>query len=925
MSEHTFWPPRGFARFAPLARALRAGPPGDWRVQFRIGLLVSVLTAVIMLVLWGGGLFTGLRLRLSDVYFTPQAASGAVVIVALDDASLAVYGRTPAEWPRSVFARLVERIAGAGARVIGLDILFREATTPAEDAALTTALTAARAGEARTRLVMPIAASGAPLLEAGEAGSTLRYPIAVQPAGQFAAAADYLGWVTGVPDADGTLRRQLSFARTGETEHPVFSVAAFLAWLRIPASAAESVVVREPGGFTIAGATQVPTDAGTLWRPNFFPAASAGAPAFPIFSARDVIDGVIAPDAFADRIVLIGVMNSTGLNDEYTTPIGQRMAGVEIHAHAIETLIRRVPVTETPRTTEGFLLISLAFLVSAVYARLRGPSMIGWWALFVLGYVVAAFTLFSLQREIAPLFYPLVAITLPLPLTLGLQSAWAMREREQAENLLESVVQASGQAMRFESTLATIAGEAARAAGASRIVIGLYEDAGRPLRMVYPPGEATPADRAVLGVLERSRTARQPFGAPGVATAPAVWQGRTIGVIGAVHAGNTLSRGRQTALARLADRTAPLLENVLLYRETAAQRALFETLFQQSPAGIVMLDGRSVVVRASEAAEAAFGHGAVGTPITQVLESAGADREMLVSLRVGLAEKADFRVQGKVGEKTYYLDAAPLDGADTWVLLFSDVTPLAELSELKTRMIRMASHDLKNPLARVMAYAELLLEMDDPASSNWKAFAENIVKGAQMMNTIISDILNLEQLRAGRVALDPIAPDALLAEVIAINQPDIDAKGHTFTAAIVPGLPPIAGDYRQLVQAFSNLVSNAVKYTPNGGRIVLRAHIDEGDDDTLCISVEDNGFGIAEEAQARLFQEFYRVRSRATAHIAGTGLGLSLVKAVIEAHGGRIGVKSQEGAGTTFTVQLPISFTDANHGLPRGTNAVDSA
>jgi signal transduction histidine kinase len=111
------------------------------------------------------------------------------------------------------------------------------------------------------------------------------------------------------------------------------------------------------------------------------------------------------------------------------------------------------------------------------------------------------------------------------------------------------------------------------------------------------------------------------------------------------------------------------------------------------------------------------------------------------------------------------------------------------------------------------------------------------------------------------------------------------------------------GDYRQLFQGITNLIGNAVKYTPENGKIEVRL---SKQGNMVRFEVQDNGYGISEDGQKHLFQEFYRVRSAATAHIQGTGLGLSLVKAVIEAHGGKIWVVSKEGVGSTFFVEIPI-------------------
>ncbi|MCL4253405.1 MAG: CHASE2 domain-containing protein, partial [Anaerolineae bacterium] len=231
---------------------------------------------------------------------------------------------------------------------------------------------------------------------------------------------------------------------------------------------------------------------------------------------------------------------------------------------------------------------------------------------------------------------------------------------------------------------------------------------------------------------------------------------------------------------------------------------------------------------------------------------------------------------------------------------------LAELSMLKTRMIRMASHDLKNPLGVVITYGSLIEEdiqaQPDTMSPEHARFIKSMVKSANDMLHIIEDILNLEKMRSGSIKRDPLSLHFLVEEVVSRHELDAQEKHQTLTKHLPEEHSLVQGDYRQLFQAITNLVGNAVKYTPENGIIQVRLIPQT---ETIRIEVQDNGYGISEDAQANLFQEFFRVKTAQTAHIEGTGLGLSLVKAVIDAHGGKIWVTSAEGAGSTFYVELP--------------------
>ncbi len=231
---------------------------------------------------------------------------------------------------------------------------------------------------------------------------------------------------------------------------------------------------------------------------------------------------------------------------------------------------------------------------------------------------------------------------------------------------------------------------------------------------------------------------------------------------------------------------------------------------------------------------------------------------------------------------------------------------LAELSMLKTRMIRMASHDLKNPLGVVITYGSLIEEdiqaNPDAMSAEHARFIKSMVKSAHDMLHIIEDILNLEKMRSGNIKRDPLSLHFLVEEVISRHELDAQEKHQTLIKHLPDEPSLVQGDYRQLFQAITNLVGNAIKYTPQNGTIHVRLIPQT---ETIRIEVQDNGYGISPDAQKNLFQEFYRVKTAQTAHIEGTGLGLSLVKAVIDAHGGKIWVQSAEGVGSTFYVELP--------------------
>lgn len=235
--------------------------------------------------------------------------------------------------------------------------------------------------------------------------------------------------------------------------------------------------------------------------------------------------------------------------------------------------------------------------------------------------------------------------------------------------------------------------------------------------------------------------------------------------------------------------------------------------------------------------------------------------------------------------------------------LYADVR---ELETLKSEMIRMASHDLRNPLGNVMGYLELLisgigLKNLTDAQCEWVG---HIRHSLQQMKILIDDLLTLEKVESERQSLwNEVNFGELVQDEVYGLISNAALKNHSLN--LLPNSAPIRvlGSATQLRQAVSNLIGNAIKYTPDKGTIQVRLM---QKDKRLIFEVQDNGYGISKERQARLFSRFYRAREPGTDHIGGTGLGLSLVKTIIERHGGEVWVHSEPGIGSTFGFWLPV-------------------
>ena len=230
---------------------------------------------------------------------------------------------------------------------------------------------------------------------------------------------------------------------------------------------------------------------------------------------------------------------------------------------------------------------------------------------------------------------------------------------------------------------------------------------------------------------------------------------------------------------------------------------------------------------------------------------------------------------------------------------------LFELNQLKNKFLGIAAHDLRNPLASIRGFSELLLS-DDMGSltEDQHEFIKTIHSLSQDMLNLVNDLLDVSVIESGKLELkrQPGSLKVLIEERIRINSilaKNKQMKLHESLATV----PEVSFDYSRIAQVVDNLISNAIKYSPSGSNIFVSLN-QQGM--KAQISVRDEGPGIEPEEQKRLFGEFQRLSTKPTGGEKSTGLGLSIVKKIVEAHNGTTAVESQPGAGSTFTFILPI-------------------
>jgi len=244
--------------------------------------------------------------------------------------------------------------------------------------------------------------------------------------------------------------------------------------------------------------------------------------------------------------------------------------------------------------------------------------------------------------------------------------------------------------------------------------------------------------------------------------------------------------------------------------------------------------------------------------------------------------------------------------------LRDDADRLRELDRMKDEFISLVSHELRTPLTSIRGYVELLQE-DGRMSDEQQRYLAVVDRNTSRLLDLVSDLLFLAQLDAGKLAFElrPVELDLLVDECVEASQPAADTKGIELVRSAQRLPSPLQGDPARLAQVLDNLVSNALKFTPAGGRVEVRLSAADG---VALIEVEDTGLGLAATEQEQLFERFFRSSRAFENAIPGTGLGLAIAKTIVERHGGRIRLESTVDVGTTVRVELPLSLSES--GLP---------
>ncbi len=394
---------------------------------------------------------------------------------------------------------------------------------------------------------------------------------------------------------------------------------------------------------------------------------------------------------------------------------------------------------------------------------------------------------------------------------------------------------------------------------------------------------------------------------------PILSKGRAVGAISVQSYEPRAFRPEDVeTLSMIANQAGIALENARLFQEVEASQQYLRAILDSVDYAVVVTDLEGRIRLANRTMENLLGfreQEVVNRLLTDVVQ-----HQSLVSIaeRIG---RQEITVRESVqvvlsDERIMATSIALLSSAHGerlgYVVAMADVTPLYRLSELKSQIIRIASHDLRNPLQLAGGFFQVLLEEMPPSTEMQADLAQRVMHHLKAMERLIDELLELERIEVPEVRRkEALDIGALVQQVVGEYRWQAEMKGLRLWTRISRDLPPVWGDRPMLVRAIGNLLDNAVKYTPEGGAITVSVW-EEGEE--VKITVRDTGVGIPPESLPRVFEHFYRARQPGTEHISGTGLGLSLVQSIVQEQGGRVWVESEGiGKGSLFGIALPVN------------------
>jgi signal transduction histidine kinase/CHASE2 domain-containing sensor protein len=869
----------------------------------------------------------------------PLSPPDDIAIVAIDEPSIARFGRFP--WPRALSARAIDVIVAAQPKAIGVDVLYVDPTSEADDDAL------ARSIQQAGNVVV-----AAQLVASPATGGPANWLLPL-PAIERAAAA--VGHVNVSTETDG-IARQILIRVADDQGRAIRAMAVEI--IRIGDGIADQSLAETPRRLllgshvipveTIApslviGAQGAESSTQTLRAARMTIDYIGPAGSYRTYSFADVLGGRIPSARFRGKYVLVGA-TAASLGDRLASPFihqedagpsqhGSWMPGVEVLANTLNTILRSRFYSETPDWLAflcGALVAALTlFAMTMAQGRHETIKQIGVLAAVIVLILLAGYLAFTRFLVFPPLTLSLVSFAsagvfglLRKSLVASTQLDRSIEDIQRAEESLNAM------------SLGSAAESIARLAEAEAVAIYTLREGGR-IRLVAAHG---------IAILRK--------GSGGFALPPDNNHGRELVVIPiegscGSNAGTLViaraARVPSIEIQQLCAAIAGSLVEVRAEEEKSSRwwwprglawkarslsdlngrivdRAKFVDLAMRSVEDILIIagvDGRITFANRRAAAvldsseQALRGRDLLGLLADAEQSAPEAGRDVLVRLVVDRAKIEREIIIGGARPRHFTLRmAAVCSGEDGRgavrgiVASLSDITRQHELQQTKNDVMALVSHEMRTPLTAIQGMSELLAQFElDPERSREMSIA--IHDEAKRLTHMINQYLDITRLESGATVLRRAAVriEALVERTLLMLDPLASERGIRLTRHLDSNVTPVIADGDLLSRAISNLVSNAVKYSPPKTEVVISArNVANG----VAIEVADRGYGIPEDSLNRIFEKFYRVPRVQDVDVPGTGLGLALVREIAELHGGSVAVRSS-GAGSVFTLWVPCS------------------
>ncbi|MGE0884728.1 MAG: CHASE2 domain-containing protein [Blastocatellales bacterium] len=773
-----------------------------------------------------------------------------IVIVAIDEASIKRFGRFP--WPRTVIAQALEIIGAANPKAIALNLLFADPTTESDDAALANAIK--QAGNV---------AVASQLIETPLRGAEWLRPLPV-----FEQSATGVGHGNVMTDFDG-VARALPLREADDQGNAIWSLAAQA--IRIGDHLNDEEIRELPGAVRI-GSRSIPVgvDSPTMTISNQESGSElqtirasqmtidylgpAGSFAEKTFSMADLIDGRIDAGRLSGKYVLIGA-TAAAMSDRIASPFarfaspdgnqhGTLMSGVEILANAITTILHSRFYINFP---EWLTVLTAALIAAAVVGGLN-----------------LAQGRFELARQLGVLIGLMVLILL---LSYLVFVRWLI-----SPPLIPAMI-----SLLVAAPLTLIR----RVITTSKSLDARIDELREESKLLLPVNDEKDTDL-------RSRS-WLPAGAGTKAKALAHLQKQLI------------------ARSQFVDRAMRSVEDGLLIAD-AKGRIIFANpraaqilgLSEQALLGSLLVDR----LNSGEHIDSTSGDELTGQTLKDSLSR-------LLSDRVPIEREITI---GAIQPHHYILRMASVvddeAGLPTGlVATLVDITKQRELQQMKNDVMALVTHEMKTPLTAIQGMSEVLMQFE-PEAEKRREMNQTINQAARRLKQMIDEYLDLTRLESGAQEMHPafVRMESLTEQTLLLLDPVASQRGIKITRHFASDLPAIRADATLLSRAITNLVSNAIKYSPANTDVSVSIRKNGGKNgDWLFISIADKGYGIPPEHRTRIFEKFYRVPRIEDADTPGTGLGLALVREIAELHSGKVAIESEVGVGSTFTLILPIA------------------